>query len=142
MHKEEKLLLNCIKDEPSEYDIDAIEKALQGKLNWNYLVDVAKRSKIVPLFFNNLRKNRLEILLPNQIRSELEKVYFAIGLQNTCYFRELKGILNTFSIDGIDFIVLKGAALAEEVWGNVALRQMSDIDILVRKKDLVAAEKK
>jgi len=50
-------------------------------------------------------------------------------------------ILDTFHEKGIKVIVLKGAALAETVYGNIALRPMEDIDLLVKKEDLPNAEK-
>ena len=41
--------------------------------------------------------------------------------------------------DGLDVILLKGAALAETVYGDIALRPMSDLDLLVRPRDVSAA---
>jgi len=55
---------------------------------------------------------------------------------------ELKNVLRSFKDAGIEVMVLKGAAIAEEVLGNVALREMSDIDLLVRENDLERADAK
>jgi Uncharacterised nucleotidyltransferase len=48
--------------------------------------------------------------------------------------------LNAFRDKQIDVIVLKGAALAETVYPNRALRPMSDIDLLARKEKLTEVE--
>ncbi|KAF0120516.1 MAG: hypothetical protein FD151_1631, partial [bacterium] len=56
--------------------------------------------------------------------------------KNTLIFNELGNILNVFNESGLRVIVLKGAALAETVYGNLALRPMSDVDLLVKKEDL------
>jgi hypothetical protein len=42
--------------------------------------------------------------------------------------------------EGIAVIVLKGAYLAEVVYGDVALRSMSDVDLMVRQRDLARVE--
>jgi predicted nucleotidyltransferase len=59
-----------------------------------------------------------------------------VGYQNLRFYGELKTVLRSFENLGIEVIILKGAALAEIVWKNVALRQMGDIDLLVREHDL------
>ena len=54
-------------------------------------------------------------------------------------FHELGGILEDFARIDIEALVLKGAALAETAYENVALRPMGDLDLLVREADLEAA---
>jgi hypothetical protein len=49
---------------------------------------------------------------------------------------ELRKVLATLQEAGIPCIVLKGIALAERVYPNIAMRGMSDVDILVKKDDL------
>jgi hypothetical protein len=44
--------------------------------------------------------------------------------------------MERFTIAEISLIMLKGAALAETIYNNIALRPMVDIDILVHSKDL------
>ena len=55
--------------------------------------------------------------------------------------QQLAEALGAFRDAGIPTIVLKGAYVAEAVYKNIALRPMSDVDILVKKKDLPAVEK-
>jgi hypothetical protein len=47
--------------------------------------------------------------------------------------------LRAFAAAGLEVIVLKGAALAEAVYGDVALRPMVDLDLLVQPHDRDAA---
>jgi hypothetical protein len=51
-------------------------------------------------------------------------------------FRELGRILRALDEAGVPVIVLKGAALAEAVYGNIALRPMADLDLLVPHESL------
>jgi hypothetical protein len=60
-----------------------------------------------------------------------ETLYSALRNMRRCH--ELSKVLRILQNDGIPVIVLKGAALAEVVYGNIALRSMSDVDLLVKK---------
>jgi hypothetical protein len=55
---------------------------------------------------------------------------------------ELGRVLKAFNEAGIEVIVLKGAALAQTVYPDIALRPMGDIDLLVKEESLKEAEKK
>jgi len=46
-------------------------------------------------------------------------------------YAELGQLLRSLKDRGVEVIVLKGAALAETVWKNIALRPMADMDLLV-----------
>jgi hypothetical protein len=52
----------------------------------------------------------------------------------------LARVLKALNAAGAPAIVLKGAYLAEAVYGNIALRTMADLDLLVRRSDLEKAD--
>src|SRR5438046_1996796 len=49
---------------------------------------------------------------------------------------ELVDILDLFATEGIEAMPYKGPAIAISIYGRLALRQFSDLDILVRKRDV------
>ncbi len=57
-------------------------------------------------------------------------------------WEEIKPVLESFKEDGIEVILLKGVALAELVYKNLALRPMYDIDLLIKKEDLPQIDEK
>lgn len=62
---------------------------------------------------------------------------YATNLHRTLFLaRELIRILDHFDALGIDVLPYKGLALAETLYGDIALRQAGDIDLLVRPRDL------
>ena len=77
--------------------------------------------------------------VPDFILAELRQAYLhnlAINLQRFHYF----GIaLRALAEARVPVIVLKGGYLAEAVHGDIGLRVMSDIDILVRRENIPAA---
>lgn len=52
---------------------------------------------------------------------------------------DLHRLATTFEAAGIDWLVVKGPVLAETVHRSVALRSYSDLDVLVRPRDLGGA---
>jgi hypothetical protein len=79
--------------------------------------------------------------VPSEIMKDLEKIYYSNLTRNMLLYDELNKVLMAFKKAGIDTVVLKGAFLAEEIYKNIGLRPMSDIDLLVKEKDLQNAKK-
>ena len=59
------------------------------------------------------------------------QVYLASAHRNLRLFGELRQILRAFNAAGLSVIPLKGACLAEMIYGNIALRPMVDVDLLL-----------
>ncbi|OAD23097.1 hypothetical protein THIOM_001076 [Candidatus Thiomargarita nelsonii] len=72
----------------------------------------------------------------------LRTTYLNVAGKNTRLYYELAKVLKVLQNEEIPVILLKGAHLAEVVYESIALRTMCDVDILVRKTDLLKAEKK
>lgn len=76
----------------------------------------------------------------NDILLRLKKEYQWSLARNMILFDELGRVLEAFNEAGIDVIVLKGAALAQTIYPDIALRPMGDVDLLVKKEGLEKAE--
>jgi hypothetical protein len=138
---EDKLLLYCSRVSMDE-DIELkIKEILDGILNWDYMVKYSVRQGISPLLYWNLSKINHGKAVPHEVKKSLEKMYYSNLAQNMLLYDELSKILRTFKKADIDTIVLKGAFLAEEIYRNIGLRPMSDIDLLIKEKDLHKAKK-
>jgi hypothetical protein len=74
--------------------------------------------------------------IPEYVAEELKKDYYLSATKNALIFEELKKVLGLFNQSKLQIIVMKGAALAEAVYGNLALRPMADVDLLVKNEDL------
>jgi hypothetical protein len=93
------------------------------------------------LVFYRLHKDGIDKNeIPPEVREEFKEDYYLNATKNTLIFRELGRVLAAFHKAGLPVIVLKGAALAEPVYGNVALRPMSAADLLIRKEDLLGID--
>ena len=139
--REDKLLLLCCQTEIGGKDRDWLIKIQRDKIDWDYLLKKAREEGISPLV-----SIRLPEIVPNRdgipkyVTDELRKDYYLSATKNTLIFNETENILNVFNEAGLRVIVLKGAALAETAYNNLALRPMSDVDLLVKKEDLFSID--
>jgi hypothetical protein len=74
--------------------------------------------------------------IPEAVCDALRRQFYAQAAQNALLFSELDRLLDAFTQAQVPVIVLKGAALAREVYPDPALRPMNDLDLLVRAQDL------
>ena len=77
---------------------------------------------------------------PAAIEAELAAAYTTTAIRNTALLHELEAALAALGRANVPGLLLKGAALAETVYGDPALRPMADCDLLVRPADLAAAQ--
>lgn len=141
LSSEDKLLLYCSRVSMTEDIKHKIEEILSEVLDWDYIIDCSIEQSISPLFYWNLNKMNSSKYVPSEVMKSLQKMYYSNLARNIFLYDELSKILTAFKEMGIDTIVLKGAFLAEEIYKNIGLRPMSDIDLLIKEKDLQKAKK-
>ncbi len=110
-------------------------------VDWQLFLEQAGREGISPLIYNKLRKNGRIDTIPPWVIEKLRQSYYSNMASNIVMYYELGKILRAFKQKGIEVIVLKGAALAEIVYKNIALRPMCDVDLLVKREDLFEVKK-
>lgn len=77
-------------------------------------------------------------ILPADVRAALQQTHRVVTLQNMLLFHEMGRCLQALAQARLAVIVLKGAALAQTVYGHPGLRQMCDLDLLVDRGDFRA----
>lgn len=103
---------------------------------WDALVAEAVRHGVAPLAYAGLGAAGPSTGVPERALQRLKGYFLQTGLRNLRLFGRLGPVLQCLAAEAIDAIVLKGAFVAEAVYGNPALRTMSDADVLVRRADL------
>jgi hypothetical protein len=78
--------------------------------------------------------------VPQPTRLELERVNRANVHRNLLLTAELLRLLDEFDRTGIATVAFKGPVLAETVYGDLSLREFSDLDVLVHEADLRKAQ--
>lgn len=140
LEKEERLLINCARIKMPLHLVDQTRELCSADLKWSRILSLSERHGLSPLLYHSLRAINLHDQIGSDVMDRLKTAYYSNALRNLRLYDELRLILAGFDQAGIKSIVLKGAALAEPVYKNVALRVMSDIDLLIQKEDLKRAQ--
>jgi hypothetical protein len=123
-----RILLSCLNANAGSGDIKPLSDA-----DWQELLSMAKRFGVSPLVY---RQARTLPDIPSHVTEQVRRAYIGNALRNTRMYLVLSEILTALNEKGVQTILLKGAHLAEIVYGDIGLRTMSDIDILVPKQQL------
>ncbi len=100
---------------------------------------LATRMRLLPVLCYRLQMRGLFTQLPPDMRKRLKQACRHNAARNLDIYRELQAIMALFQVQHIPVIVLKGAYLAEIVYDNIAVRPMTDLDLLVPVEHIHAA---
>ncbi len=117
-------------------DLKSIELFLRQELKWKYIIDTAQEEGVACLIYNRIKENSLEHFLPEYALNHLETIYYSHSAHNTLIYEEFQLVAAALKKESISFIPLKGLILAANVYKNIALRPMKDLDFLVKKEDI------
>jgi hypothetical protein len=83
---------------------------------------------------------RSAVSVPDDVRERLAQTGAHLTARALALAAELRGILRALTAAGVACAPLRGAALAERLYGDACARPAGDIDLLVRRDDLDAVE--
>ena len=115
-----------------------IRSLVHENVDWQYVIKIAQRHGVMPLLYKSLSSACREAVPPT-IMETLKEHYQANDRRNLFLTGELIRLLHLFDSNGIPAFPFKGPALAASVYGDLALRQFSDLDILMQRQDVVKA---
>src|SRR5579864_491 len=128
------LLRAACSEVPPTQKTARIRKQLGSQIHWDSLLSLAEHHGVQPILALSLMNFEDQIPAPALIT--LKQSYQANLHKALLLSGELVRVADTLSQAGIEFIPYKGLALAETVYGDIALRQAGDIDLLVHAVDL------
>ena len=103
--------------------------ALPGTVPWRQVVQLAQSNAVGPLLYAAVEDK--DLILPETSRETLKQAYYTSAAMNARLLGELERVSEHLTSLGVPILLLKGAALGERVYGNLATRPMGDLDILV-----------
>jgi len=138
---EEKLLLLLCR-----LDFSVQQKSEAGMLmkevrDWDRFVKLANEHGIIALAWHNITRSGNAGYMPADHLAILQKAHYRNLARTTYLYDQLSAILELIKDEGIRVVLLKGMALERTLYGNQGLRQMTDIDILVRADDVLRLRK-
>jgi len=135
MSPEDKLILSCVKIKPSPAELDQLNQLIPLVEDWDYLAKTIIDRGIAPLLYIKLSLLANSHLIPKPITAKLQQSYYITLSRSTILYEHFKLLAGQFLANGIELIALKGIYLSEWLYQDIGLRQMSDIDLLVKPED-------
>jgi hypothetical protein len=139
------LLLCCGRPDPTPESAQRLAVLLGAPLDWAIVLRLAHGHGLMPLLHWHL--HRLPSApVPASVRDRLREHFLGNTRHNLLFAGELLRLLKLFATERIDAIPIKGPTLAAQAYGNLALREFTDLDVLIRRahfpraRDLLCAQ--
>lgn len=132
------LLLLCARAHLDEQQRQRIRDLVPQNLDWNYLLQLADRHGLQPLLHWHLT-TVCPNTVPQEPQQSLRVAFQRVSALNILLTHELQKLIALFAENNVTAVPYKGPALALQLFGNVALRQFSDLDLLVHPRDVLRA---
>jgi hypothetical protein len=106
---------------------------LTPDLDWERVLESAEHHRLIPAMHGALSgKNGV----PSTLRARAHKHAWRV----LHFTAELQKIARCFEQRGIEFLAHKGPALAQVLYGDPAMRQFGDLDVIVKSRDFRRAK--
>lgn len=112
-------------------EVDSLEN-----IHWPKFLELATNHHVLPLVYRALKSAPF---LPPEVHAQLRAAHLPIVAHNVRAIALLQRLQQRLEAQGIQLIPVKGPALAMLAYGDVALRQFEDLDLIVRREDLLRA---
>jgi hypothetical protein len=131
------LLLACCADATAQARTERIQSLFSGEVDWNFLRQIAQQHGVIPQVYQQL--SQTVSYRDIHLLQDLRQAYEANARQTLWLTRELIHVVAHLQNRGITVLPYKVPVLAQILYGNVASRQYSDLDLLLRAEDVPRA---
>lgn len=132
------LLLCCARTTVAPQLVARLRELAATDVDWEYLFLLARRHAVVPLLYVQLERHASDVV-PHEFLRKLKQQYLENSARNTVLTAELCRLLGLFADAGVEAIPYKGPALAAFAYDNLALRRFVDLDVIVKRSDVLKA---
>lgn len=132
---QQRALLQALRQERPGDKGAGLRAALAQVEDWEGLLRAALEHGVVTSLYRQVAEVCPEAAPPEML-AEMQRLYGVNARRNLRLTGELLQILALLESHGIPAIPLKGPVLAQVAYGDLALRQFIDLDILLRPQDI------
>lgn len=137
---EQRVLLNCARQQMSGDLIAQTRRALEGSIAWDRIIDTAWRHGVAPLLQGHLASHALQDLVPDEAKHSLRECYVRTAFRSQTHLAAIDELRRAFAGAEVPVILLKGAALVLSTYRDPAWRPFADIDLLIREDQIASAK--
>lgn len=140
LRPEDELLLCCARTDLRGRPAERAKALLRMPMDWFHIKALALRHRLIPLLYRNLKELDHQAV-PQPVLLNFRKNFVATAGHTLRLTSELLRVLRLLEDHEIPAIPYKGPVLAISLYGEVPLRPFCDLDILVRRRDIVRAKR-
>lgn len=131
------LLRLCLRPRPDDAALDELARLAQAGVDWLWLTRRLDGHGLLPLAWRNLQAAGAAV--PPELMQALARRFRAAAGHNLFLAGELLRLVQALEREGVEAMPLKGPVLALTAFGDLALREYCDLDLLIREADLERA---
>jgi hypothetical protein len=141
LSREEELILCCARTQFTPAVRERFQALIAGPLDWKRVADLAALHRLRPLLFKHFKaENRFELIPPDFAGPIQKHAAFTVA-RNMSITTELMKVLKLLRAENIEAIPFKGPVLALKTYSNLGLREFYDVDLLLRREDILRAKR-
>lgn len=133
---EQKIILLTGRYTFSTKDIEELNKLVKMSVQWNEVFALAIRHKMLGLFWYNLNKYCKGVKINNMYRQVANMYYLGTKLRNEAFLKDYYNIKEECKKQGVHIFPTKGGYLIPNLYKDLGIRSVNDVDSLVRKEDI------
>jgi len=133
--REERFLILIAGQRLDDQKITRIRNELREGFDWLLLVNRAMQEGVASMLYRHSHDLGLFVLMPQWVEEKLKDVYHQTVFHNLKILGFLNELGEVLKKRQVPVIVLQGASLLRDVYKDIGIRPMEDIDLMVRSKD-------
>ncbi len=116
------------------------DRHFAGSVDWDWLLERAGTHRVAALVAARIERCAIAADVPQSVRARLDDIQREAAQRAAAAQRTLRELARGLHSRGVPFLLIKGSILAELVYGDAAVRPFYDVDVIVRREALPAAE--
>ncbi len=128
------VVLACARASICAASVGEIRQAVAGPVDFLKAINLASCHRLAPCVIEQLQQHAAAAL-PESVVVEFQRWLRAHTIRNFELTKELLEILSLLEKSDVDALAFKGPVLAQQLYGDLALREFGDLDILVSPSD-------
>jgi len=108
---------------------------LSDTLDWDAVIRNAQYHKVIPLLHRTLTTH-FKKDVPAHVLARIAALFKSNSLHSLVVSASLINVIKLLQKHAIEVLPVKGPILAEKLYGSIAMRTYSDVDILVHQRDI------
>jgi len=135
---EKRLLAACARLHIAPSAAAAVREIVSGPIDWDYLLRAAAENSVLPLLALQLPALAPGHVSPAQFE-RLKAGARAAGIRSLQLSAELIRVTSALQAEKIIALPYKGPVVAVQAYGDLALREFEDLDIILPQRDMIRA---